>query len=295
MSIRKKIFVLFLMIISLVSITSIGITSSASTGSVDSNGNYIPTGDLTRYDKITSQANAPYWVLHQGFIIDQTRIYLRIVDENDRWISDIVKIEADYYIGNNLYHVEKDKSSGSFFNFGNIFSKEGKFSNYDGGDDKYLRKKFTGNDNEKKYQDCNYYWAFNFNVREFETLYIWWNNDNGELVGASMYADGMHPKYDSNGVFLGIYDKDDNLKSGYSLSNNGLLVSPESVEVDLSKEQKQGEANSEVFDLFSGANNSINNFFNTIKIIFSIVIFAIILYFLLKIIALIVSIFKRRN
>lgn len=276
-----------------------GLKSNAATSN-----EYTPTGDLGRYDLIDSEGNAPYWAWYKNWWFGtkwKTGIFLRIVDKDGKFIDDLVEIEATYYVGEKFYHVHEKNTfnTSGRFSFGKIDSDYGEFSPiyYSGVKEEDLIEKFK--DTDHPFEKCNYRWDFNHKIVKFETLYVWYEDSNGEIKGTSMYKDGAHPKYDSSGNFLGIYDSNNNLMNGYSLSEKGKLVTPEKLEVDLWERQKQGEyvevVTNPIKGIFENASDRIVGVITAITSIAAVIVLILIIIGLIKLITLFNNLVKKKG
>lgn len=228
---------------------------------------FNPGGDLSRYDTEWSEANVEYWSLHYHIVFnlfgDRTYTALRITNEDGELINNITRIEATFYVGDKFIYTCKDRMDGDTFTSSEVFSKEGKFTirqHLDDRPDSWYKEKFPN------YQTHNFDWIWNFEVRRFQTLYIWYIEDGKEVAG-SMYDDAAHPKYSPEGEFLGFYNGDDELMEGYGIdSETGHLTTPEGQEVDLVGDQLEGEVSTTNPDKISGIFNSpdYSNYVKTI-------------------------------
>lgn len=120
-----------------------------------------------------------------------------------------------------------------------------------GGSSKYIVKNLF-KDDKYAYESTNLCWYWRFDSEKYVTeimeMFVWYMEENSsgkmEEVATSFVNDknynGLHPMYDNNGEFLGIYDADGNLAEGYSLSKIGLICDADGEEIDLSDEQTRG-------------------------------------------------------
>lgn len=237
-----------------------GLTSNASTS------NYKPDWDTSIYNTSWNQADVKYWLykhnakwynpLSWGYIWDDTSVsYIRITDKSGNLINDITRLECSYIIDGKEMHVNEKIDKDKLYKSGIVeFDDCGIFTSYNLYWEKHststivfkhdkLSKIFDGSKKgETKYQECNYIWEWKGDVSEIQYLYVWYIDETtGKEVASSFYENGAHPKYDENGNFLGVYNSNDELLEGYSISNNGLLTY-NSEEINLKDEQKGGSS-----------------------------------------------------
>ncbi len=264
-----------------------------------------PTWDTKIYDTSWTKANVKYWVNHFkiNLFCDRTESYIRITDSSGNFINDITRMEASYVIGDKQYWANNTFDKG-FFHWNAVNNKEGIFQECHKSTNKAnANKKFLDNTGKKtEYEECNYLWWWNYNVKEIVYLYIWYvDPTTGDEVAASFGEKGEHPKYDEAGKLIGIYDDKDQLLEGYSLSNKGIPIDAEGKETITVNDQKVGESEekgivfnfSSILPNFSGASNTVNTIINVVKIVILSILAIIALLIVIAIMKLIIKIFKK--
>lgn len=274
--------------------------------------------DTSVYDCSWSLGASNHWIYQfragwnplswgYAFGAEHTTVYLRITDEKTgTLVTNITRIQATYLVNGKTRKNVKEKLDYNYLDKAGIWElgDNGKITSYDyfWANIDYSTTVFK---HEKlssifdNYEECNYIWEFDAKVTKFETLYVWYiDPSSGKEVASSMYDDGAHPRYDDKGNFIGIYNANNELMDGYSLSENGLLLSPEKHEIFLTDEQTKGVKVgsgdvSNPFSLFSDGNTSIiNKIINGVVLIVEIFIAIVLIYYLFRLFKFIFKLLK---
>lgn len=235
----------------------------------------------------------------------QTTHYIRITNENGEFIDNLTYLSASFEIkkGSKTYDYKVDKAitsdSTGFFKLGNMFSEEGQLEKItDLANTMAHSLKFKDdNGNDVEYEDCNYIWAWNFNVTKIVYLYVWYLDPNtGKQVAASFMPNGEHPMYNEDGSLKGIYNVNNELVEDCVLNDRGVpskvtkLPNGGTLETPLVKDNDQqvGGVESDIFDkmpfikdLNTGI-DKLNTVLKTLIIIAEVVAGLIVLLYLVK-------------
>ena len=156
------------------------------------------------------------------FGLNKTRVYILLRNkETGELIDNCKSMQIIYKFADDSkeedYHTIRKDNVGSLnkFTFGNLTSKTGQFGTCT--DDllndfeSIIKPNIEGG---YKYSELpQYYWAWNYNVSECQTIYVWYEVEKGTIVKGSTYANGLHTEYDDDGNCLGVFDKDGNYMS----------------------------------------------------------------------------------
>ena len=203
---------------------------------------------------------------HYWFGLNKTRVYILLRNkETGEYIDNCKSMQI-------IYKLKKDKPEDKYrtvkkdnvgetdkFETNNLLSTSGQF----GTCTEDLLKDFKDNlipeiEGGYEYEELpQYIWAWNYNVTECQTIYVWYEVEKGTIVQGSAYKNGLHIEYDEEGNSLGVFDKDGNAvegvnydeKTGVLLNEDGTTKLPENSFTDLKYEEEIdfGESMEEVF------------------------------------------------
>lgn len=184
--------------------------------------------------------------------IDKTNVFILL--RNKETLAPIDNCKAMQII----YKIGKDKNyrtvtntnigTTNYYKWGNVTSKAGQFGNVTSDllerfKDKIVPRLENGVYPYTEYPQ--YVWSWNWEVKECETVYIWYEVEAGTTVQGSCYKNGLHVEYDENGNALGVYDRNgkrvDNVSydsnTGLILNEDGSVKLPENSKTDLVYEE----------------------------------------------------------
>lgn len=195
--------------------------------------------DKSLYNTDWTKANVDVFVDRWHILtLDKTYHYLRITDKDGKFIENITDLEATFIISSSgkKYQIDVTKSKSdntTFFEFGNVLSKEGQFSAISASkNNSNIGKTFENSNGDiVKYQECNYQWKWNFYVEKIVYLNVWYLDPNtGKKVAGSFMPNGEHPLYNEDGTLKGIFDVDNNLVEDMTLNDAGIPSKIEQME-----------------------------------------------------------------
>lgn len=243
----------------------------------DKNGNLVDSSKITR--------------LAAKYEIDgEAYTYCNEIDNKDI----VVLFGQEYLKWNDLY--EADKEGVLIFDDSEDIA-EGKPMN----SDKSVSKLYDN------YEDCNLIWLWCLNklyVTDIMELYVWYETDevdenNVSVIEATSFVNdgtynGLHPMYDDNGEFIGVYDAEGNLADGYSVNEIGMICNASGIEIDLSKEQTQGTLENVPKSIISIGKDDEDNVFDNVKMMFFTTIGVVLVVSIIYGFGKVVDLFKRK-
>lgn len=274
--------------------------SAAESNTVDNTNKEIYNTDWTK-------ANVKFFRIGvQSLFFYRTTHYIRITNENGEFIDNLTYLSASYEVkqGNKTYDYKVDKAittdSHGFFKLGNVASKEGQLEKIT--DDltntmNYSVKFKDENGNAVEYEDCNYIWAWNYNITKIIYLYVWYLDPNtGKQVASSFMPNGEHPMYNEDGSLKGIYNVNNELVEDCVLNDRGVpskvtkLPNGGTLETPLvgDNEQQVGGVESNIVDYMpfikdiNTGIDKLNTILKTLIIVAEVIFGLIVLLYLIK-------------
>lgn len=194
---------------------------------------------------------------HYWFGLNKTRVYILLRNkETGELIDNCTSMQI-------IYKLKKDKPEDKYrtvkkdnvgltdkFKISNVLSTSGQFGTCtDELLDDFKTKLIPEIEGGYNFEELpQYIWGWNYEVKECQTIYVWYEVEKDTIVKGSAYENGLHVEYDENGKSLGVYDKDGkkvegveyDSETGVILNDDGTTRLPENSYTELNYEEEIG-------------------------------------------------------